>query len=226
MDSVIKPIKTICYTACNLACSVPVLTVFFYGILFLLGTILTADATELPDPTEQFRPFVEKLRTILTDSDLQGEEKNVQRREKAMVVVAEHFDYQEMSKRVLGKTWRKLNANEQEYFASLFTRLLESTYLTKIEGYSKQEVIFKRQRLKGNRAQIITNILDNNSVVVVSYILLLKNGVWRVYDVVVEGVSLVRNYREQFRGILRKDSYGVLLKQVETKVAGLEADYR
>ncbi len=203
-----------------------VFNMLVYGIILCLGGISTADAAKLPDPTEQFRPFVEEMVTILTDPDLLGEEKNAQRREKVMTAASEHFDFHEMSKRVLGKTWRKLSKDEQEYFTKLFTRLLKHAYVGKIEGYSKQKVVFKGQRVKGERAQVITEIVDKDSVITVSYIMILKDGVWKVYDIVVEGVSLVRNYMDQFREILHKEEYASLLKQVEDKVTELETSNR
>ena len=199
-----------------------IFTILIYGIIFCLGSISPADAAKPPDPTEQFQPFVEKIVTILTDPDLQGKEKCIQRREKVMKVVSECFDFHEMSKRVLGRTWRKLSKDEQENFARLFTRLLEHAYIGKIEGYSNQEVVFKDQRVKGERAQVTTDILDKDTVITVLYIMMLKDGMWKVYDIVVEGVSLVRNYMDQFREILRKEGYASLLKQLEDKVTELE----
>lgn len=196
--------------------------ILVYGIILCLGSISAADAAKLPDPTEQFRPFVKKLVIILTDPDLLGKEKSAQRHKKVMGAASEHFDFHEMSKRVLGKTWRKLNKDDREYFVSLFTRLLEHTYISKFEGYSKQKVVFKGQRIKGERAQVTTDILDKDNVITVSYIMMLKDGVWKVYDIVVEGVSLVRNYMDQFREILRKEEYAALLKQLEDKVTELE----
>ncbi len=199
-------------------------TILACGIILFLESFsaTNVDAAKRPDPTEQLRPFVEKMVTILTEPNLQGKEKSAQRREQVMTAASEHFDFQEMSKRVLGKTWRKLSKKDQEYFIRLFTRLLEHTYIGKIEGYSQQKVIFKGQRIKGERAQVTTDIVDQDTVITVSYIMMLKDGVWKVYDIVVEGVSLVRNYMEQFKEILRKEKYASLLKQLEDKITELE----
>ncbi len=198
-----------------------------YGIFFFLGGISSADAAQQPpDPTEQLRPFIEKIVLILADPDLQGAKKHVQRREKVMLFASEHFDFHEMSKRVLGRTWQTLSKDEQNYFVTIFTSLLEHAYIDKIEGYSKQKVEFKSQRIKGKRAQVITNIVDTNGIITVSYIMVLKNDVWKAYDIVVEGVSLVRNYMSQFREILRKEEYTSLLKQVENKVTELDSSDR
>jgi len=198
-----------------------------YGICLCVGSVSSANAAQqATNPTEQLRPFIEKLQSILTDPNLQGKEKRTQRREKVMVSASEHFDFREMSKRVLGKTWKTLSTDEQTYFATLFTSLLEHAYLSKIEDYSKQKVEFKNQRIKGERAQVITTLTDRSGTITVSYIMKLKNDVWRVYDIVVEGVSLVRNYMSQFKEILRKEGYSSLLKQVENKVTELETSHR
>ncbi|GAB4335213.1 MAG: ABC transporter substrate-binding protein [Desulfobulbaceae bacterium] len=198
-----------------------------FATLFLSGLFCLVDesrAATPPDPTEQFRPYVERIVAILTDPALQGEEKCVQRREMVMQVASERFDFEEMSKRVLGRTWRQLSRKEKDHFISLFTRLLEHAYIGKIEDYSRQQVVFRDQRVRGDRAQVDTAIIDKDVAVSVSYIMILKGDVWRVYDIVVEGVSLIRNYMEQFKEILRKEGYPSLLKQVEDKVAELEKE--
>lgn len=205
--------------------SINTFRILVYGIFLFLGSTSSANAAQQPpDPTEQFRPFIEKLAAILTDPNLQGEEKRVERREKAMTFASEHFDFQEISKRVLGRTWRTLSKDEQKYFVTLFTSLLEHSYIGQIEGYAKQEVEFKSQRIKGKRAQVNTTIVDRSGMITVSYTMMLKDGVWKVYDIIVEGVSLVRNYMSQFREILRKEEYASLLKQLEDKVAELESN--
>jgi phospholipid transport system substrate-binding protein len=198
-------------------------SIYIYGAILCLASISSANAAlQLPGPTLQLRPFIEKLQSILTDPELQGEEKRVRRREKVMASASEHFDFHEMSKRVLGKTWRMLSKEEQEYFVTLFASLLKHAYITKIENYAKQKVEFKRQRIKGKRSQVITTLTDRNGTITVSYIMMLKNDVWKVYDIVVEGVSLVRNYMSQFREILRKEGYASLLKRVDEKVIELD----
>ena len=196
--------------------------VFVSGMVFFLCAPHSMSAAQQPDPTEQLRPFMDRIVSILTDPELKGDENCIQRRNKVMKVASERFDFDEMSKRVLGKEWRKMNDDEKKHFVSLFTKLLEHAYFGKIEAYSKQKVIFKDQRIKKDRAQVMTDVVDKDVIVSVSYIMLLDGSLWKVYDIVVEGVSLVRNYMEQFKGILRKEGYASLLKQVEDKVSDLE----
>ncbi len=192
------------------------------GILFYLGNFSLVNATAQPDPTEQFRPYVEEIVSILTDPDLQTKEKHSLRRENMRGVISECFNFDEMSRRVLARNWPKLNKDEQTYFVSQFTKLLENAYIGKIEAYSDQKIEFTTQRIKGQRAQVVTNIIDKGTIIAVSYIMILQDNRWKVYDVVIEGVSLIRNYKEQFRQILRREGYKYLLAQVEKKVTELE----
>ena len=187
-----------------------------------LNVVFPATGSAVPDPTEELRPFVAKVVAILTDPALLGKENSSERREKVMAVAHERFDFDEMSKRVLGAQWRQLAPAEQTRFVGLFTKLLEHAYIGKIEDYSKQKVIFKGQRIKDDRAQVETELVDKDVVIPVFYIMMLKNNDWMVYDIVVEGVSLIRNYMEQFREIIRKDGYTSLVKQIEDKVHELE----
>ncbi|MHB1351339.1 MAG: MlaC/ttg2D family ABC transporter substrate-binding protein [Desulfobulbaceae bacterium] len=177
-----------------------------------------------PDPTEQLRPFVDKIVGILTDESLQSEQMSGTRRAKVMEVAHERFDFEEMSKRVLGSQWRQLSGEERKRFVDLFTKLLEHAYIGKIEDYSRQKVVFKGQRIKDDRAQVETELVDKQLVLPVSYIMILKSDQWMAYDIVVEGVSLIRNYMEQFREIIRKNGYPSLVKQIEDKVHELETN--
>lgn len=202
------------------------MAVVFITLLYLGSSnvgVAAAATQPRPDPTEQLRPFVNKIVGILTDKSLAGKANCRKRRQMVMIAAHERFDFKEMSKRVLGREWRKLSPAQKEHFVSLFTKLLEHAYLGKIEDYSKQTVEFKRQRIRGNRAEVQTVLKDNNVVIPVSYIMILENGnQWMVYDIIVEGVSLVRNYMEQFSQILRQGGYSKLIELLENKIDILE----
>ena len=141
-----------------------------------------------------------------------------------MGVVRERFDFREMSKRVLGQQWRKLDAQEQTRFEELFTDLLQYAYVGRIEEYSGQKVEFVQQRIRANRAEVQTLLVDKDKSIPVSYFMLLQGQDWMAYDIVVEGVSLVRNYMEQFSEILRKEGYPGLVKQIEEKIVQFEQE--
>lgn len=196
---------------------------FIVSVLFVFITLFFTQpaVSAAPDPTEQFRPFLKKITETLADPGLKAIPKNEQS-QRIIGIVREHFDFREMSKRVIGQQWRNLSEKEQSEFEQLFTQLLQYAYVEKIDEYSGQQVQFTQQRIKGERAEVQTLLVDKNKTIPVFYIMLLRGDQWMAYDVVVEGVSLVRNYMEQFSEILRKDGYPGLVKQIEQKIAELE----
>jgi phospholipid transport system substrate-binding protein len=195
--------------------------VILAGLLFFIP--LVGFGTQIPDPTEQMKPFVQKVMNMLKNADFKEDPKCIIC-QRLIDVSRERFDFNEMSKRVLGKTWRKIDKDKQAEFVDLFTHLLQFAYIGKLEDYTGQAVIFKQQRIRGKRAEVKTIIADAQKPVAVSYIMLLEGDQWMVYDVVIEGVSLVRNYMEQFREILRKEKYSGLVKQIKIKITELEAE--
>lgn len=200
-----------------------VISLFFLGLMGMAGAQnVMADPS---DPTEQFRPFLKKVTDILIDPQLKALPKSEQGR-RIITVVREHFDFGEMSKRVLGQQWRQLNDQQQKEFEDLFTQLLQYAYIGKIDDYSGQPVEFTQQRIKGDRAEVQTLLVDKGKSIPVSYIMLLKGNQWMAYDVVIEGVSLVRNYMEQFKEILTKDGYAGLLQQIRDKIAQIEKEQK
>jgi phospholipid transport system substrate-binding protein len=200
-----------------------------YTLLFLVGLLLTplmapaASRAATPDPTAQLRPFLDRIVAELKSTDFK-EDPSCRQCQRIVDIASEHFDFQEMSKRVLGKQWRKLSTEEKDQFVNLFTRLLQYAYIGKVEDYVDKEIKFGRQRIKGNRAEVQTELVDGNNTIPVSYIMILKGDKWMAYDIIVEGVSLVRNYMEQFRSILRTEKFSGLIKQMEDKIKELEAE--
>ena len=178
-----------------------------------------------PDPTEQLRPFLKKVTETLSDPELY----TLSRKEQSQVLVElvrERFDFYEMSKRVLGPQWRNISKEEQDTFVSLFTQLLQHAYIVEIDRYSGQEVQYVQQRIRGDRAEVQTVLVDGEQSYNVSYIMQLRQGQWMAYDIVAENVSLVRNYLEQFREILRRHGYEGLVRQIEEKIHELENELR
>lgn len=196
-------------------------TVLGMLMILLLATPIAGLSSTVPDPTQQMKPFVNKMTKILAEADFKNDSQ-CSICQRLIDISRERFDYNEMSKRVLGKAWRKLSKEEKENFVDLFTELLQYAYVGKIQNYAGQSIEFTGQRIKGKRAEVKTELVDNNKTIPVSYIMLLEGDQWMVYDVVVEGVSLIRNYMEQFREILRKEQYSGLVKQIEKKVKELQ----
>jgi len=135
-------------------------------------------------------------------------------------IVNEIFDYMELSRRTLGREWTKFNAQQQNEFVKLFGDLLEKTYADKLLSYSNEKVVFdKESMLREDQAEVTSNILTaDGKKIPLDYRMIRKEAGWRVYDVIIEGISLVKNYRDQFRDILAKDSPEEVLKMLRDKV--------
>jgi phospholipid transport system substrate-binding protein len=135
-------------------------------------------------------------------------------------IVNEIFDYTELSRRTLGREWTKFNAPQQNEFIKLFSDLLEKTYADKLLSYSNEKVVFdKESMLREDQAEVTSNVLTaDGKKIPLDYRMIRKEAGWRVYDVIIEGISLVKNYRDQFRDILAKDSPEEVLKMLRDKV--------
>jgi len=167
---------------------------------------------------DRIRETVDKLLTILRDPQLKGESKKTERRQKLKEVIGERFDFPEMAKRSLGSEWRRRSPEEQKEFVRLFTELLEQAYLDKIESYNGEKVQYLKEREDKDNAEVATKIIDNKGQEFsVNYRLHNVNGDWKVYDVVIEDISLVNNYRAQFNRVLAKGSFEELLTRMKEK---------
>ncbi len=192
------------------------------GVVSLLLLLMVQVAFAENGPMEQLRPTLSKLTSVLTDPELMGDEKKLERRAKIMDSIKAGFDFREMSKRILGPTWKSITVAEQDYFTEQMTKLLENVYLGKLETYSGQTIGYVSERVKGKRAQVSTLIEDNGIQIPVHYIMSLDMGRWMVYDINIEGVSLVRNYMEQFKSIIRTEQFAGLIKVLEDKNRSFE----
>ena len=169
-------------------------------------------------PTEIARQVIEKALDILQNPSYKGEA----RRQMVKRLVDPYFDYQEMAKRSLGPTWGKLNAAQRQEFVHLFSQLLEASYSDKIEKYAQRvKIDYTGEILDGDTAEVRTVVVRANDRIPLNYRLLNKDGAWKVYDVVIEGVSLVSNYRSQFSRIIHESSYAELVRRLKTKVSEL-----
>ena len=178
---------------------------------------LAADLTYAGEPTEAIRGTIDEVLRILGEKQLKEPSKANERRQLLETVVGERFDYQEMSRRSLGAPWNNLSDKEKDEFVSLFQTLLVNTYADKVESYSGEGVQYVNERREKEYAEVRTKVLTGKTEIPLDYRLLNKGSVWRVYDVVVDGVSLVSNYRGQFSKILRTSSYADLVDQLRKK---------
>lgn len=195
---------------------------FIFPCLLVLFVLLGFDCESVravqSEPIDQVRKTVEKVLSIITDESMAGPEMEAERDQKVFEVVGSRFDFREMSQRALATHWKRISGEEQDVFVNLFSRLLQNTYLKKINAYSDEGVLYKGQEIRKNKAVVETIVVKNNVEIPLIYRLKKKADQWLVYDVVIEGVSLVRNYRSQFKSIISREKYSGLLKRMEKKI--------
>lgn len=196
----------------------------------VLGVVLACAGLDLSNvvigvepPTSVVRGTIDEVIRLVTDEELKAPDQTDHRRKLLEETIGHHFDFEEMGKRSLGAHWRNRNEPEQQEFVRLFQTLLSKTYAGKIENYSGEKVQYLKERLKDSYAEVQTTIVSPKTKISLDYRLLLKDGNWRVYDVVVDGVSLVKNYRVQFDRIIRDSSYEELVKTLREKSSDITA---
>jgi len=165
------------------------------------------------------RTAVDKAVQILKDPKLQPADKKKERIDRLREAVNPIFDYQEMAKRALGTHWRRRTPAEQEEFVILFRDFLEGIYSDKIDLYGGEKVLFGRQTVDEDFAQVESTIINpKGEEIAVNYKLRRVNGKWKVYDAVVENISIINNYRSQFDRVISGSSYQELVKRLREKV--------
>ncbi len=190
------------------------------GLAPLLAIVLCMPASVAGgEPTEQIRGAIDRGLAIVKRADLQGNAKKAQRRALLRKELFPYFNFEEMSRRSLGVHWKNRTPQERQEFVKLFTDLLENAYAGKIEGYKGEKIQFGKETLDLPYAEVKTAIVTSQGQEFsVDYRLLADGNRWRVYDVVIEGVSLVNNYRSQFAGILQNSSFEEMTKQLKKTV--------
>jgi phospholipid transport system substrate-binding protein len=184
-------------------------------ILILLISPLQAEAGLPLDTVER---HVNNVLDVLRDPALKGEANKKVKEEKIETIANEMFDYVALSRLTLGRNWRNFNKEQQKEFVSLFRTILKKAYMDKILSYTDEQVVFDRDiMLSENKAEVKTRIITKSAEIPIDYRLYLKDGKWRVYDVIVEGISLVQNYRTQFREILANNPPEEVLKILREK---------
>ena len=172
-------------------------------------------------PLDMVQANVNKVLDVLRDPSLKGEAAKGAKKEKLEVIYEQMFDGVELSMRTMGGNWKKLNPAQQKEFTLLYRQILEKAYIDKILSYTDEKIVFpKESMLSNNQAEVQTKVITSSKEIPISYNVILKGGTWKVYDVVIENVSLVRNYRSQFNSILEKNTPDQLLEILRKKVKG------
>lgn len=191
-------------------------------ILLALGGPGRVKAVE-HDPLTQIKGSVEEILNILRDEQLAAPEKRAERRSKVEAVVDSAFDFEEMAKHSLAGNWSERTPAEQKEFVDLFARLVKERYIGKIDSYSGQKVVFKKQIVRGDKALIYSLLADKTAEIPIDYKLIHTNDdKWLVYDMRIENISLVANYRQDFFSIIKQEGFEGLIRKMKEKVEKLE----
>jgi phospholipid transport system substrate-binding protein len=186
--------------------------------LWLLAIALSPSDVTAGLPTDQIKSTVDKALLVLKDPRLKPATKTKERREQLKQILFTRFDFNEMAKRALGANWRRRTPKEQDEFVRLFSDLLERAYADTIESYTDEKIVYVGERLDGGYADVNSKVLTNKGEEFsLNYKTHFVGGEWRVYDVVVENISMVNNYRSQFNRVISNASYEELVRRLRDK---------
>ena len=183
----------------------------------VLALAAARDAAAGP-PTDQLRRSIDLVLKTLADPELKKEAKTAERRAMIRAIANDIFDFAEISQRSLGRHWQARTPAEREEFVRLFGDLLEHSYITKIESYSDEKIQYAGEIVDGDQAVVKTRIVTKQGTEIpVDYRTALRGERWRAYDVNIEGVSLIANYRTQFNTIIQRTGYPDLVAKLKAK---------
>jgi phospholipid transport system substrate-binding protein len=193
-------------------------------ILVCFCLLATLPAQALAGATDEVKRVVDEVVRIVGDAELKKPQNEPQRRQALRKSISSIFDYQEMAQRSLATHWKARTPAERQEFVGLFQTLLENSYAGKIEGYRNEKIVYLKETVDGQHAEVKSKVIvpkgDEYSL---DYRLAQKGGKWMVYDVVIEGVSLVSNYRGQFNRLINNEGYPALVKKLRTKSEEIKA---
>ena len=176
-------------------------------------------------PTEQLRGAIERVVKTLENPLYKGENRVLERRAAVRKIANEIFDFGEIARRSLGRHWQGRSDAEHEEFVTLFADLLERSYISKIDQYGGEKIVYTGEKIESDNSVVSTKLVTKNGTEVpIDYRLVKRGERWLVYDVSIEGVSLVSNYRTQFNKIIQTASYAELIRRMKSKQAEVSLD--
>lgn len=199
----------------------PVIHALFFALIFSVAWSCNAPAGETATPTDRVRSAIGDILKILKNDNLDRDQKwsEVGR------VIDAGFDFRSMSQSILATNWRTATAEEKRQFVEYFAQYLEATYRDKIESYTNQRVEYMNESVRGDRAVVDTIIMTDATQIPVTYKLKLNDEGWFAYDVVIEGVSLVNNYRSTFSAIIKSEGMEGLLTDLQGRIERYKAEH-
>ena len=187
------------------------------AIILMLVPITPAWAFVTQTPTQSVRSTIEDVIRILTNEQLKQPERVTERRQEIERVVRERVSYEDMAKQTLGAQWLSLEASEQQEFVDLFVQLLRDSFASKIDAYADEHILYLSEEQNDRFAEVRTKLSGRKTDTLVDFRMIDEDGMWLVYDVVIDGASIVHNYRAQFASIMRDASYSRLVERMREK---------
>jgi phospholipid transport system substrate-binding protein len=193
------------------------------GLTLILGLLafssVGASGAVVDSPIAEVKATVDRVINILKDSRYQGEAQREKRRGLLRETIFPRFDFQEMAKRSLGPEWNRRTPAEQREFVDLFTDYVEKTYVGRIESYTNEKFIYTGQSIDEPYAEVDSKLeTSKGEEITVDYLLHRVAGDWKVYDLIIDDVSIVNNYRSQFNRVISESSYAALVRRIKQKV--------
>ena len=190
-----------------------------WGLILLFVSMLPWPALA-GVPLDTVKAHANTVLDILRDPKLQGEAGKKIKEQRIEAAADDLFDFVELSKRTLGLNWNKLTLEQRKEFVQLFRAILSDAYVDKVASYTNEQVNFTKEvPLTETTVEVQSVVVSKSGQVLITYRVIKEEGGWKVYDVVIEGVSLVNNYRSQFSRIINQSSYADLVRRLKTKVS-------
>jgi phospholipid transport system substrate-binding protein len=193
------------------------------GMVLSLVSIAPARAFMPQTPTDSVRSTIEAVIHILTKEELKQPERLMERRQEIERIVRERVSYEDMAKQALGVQWLSLAAEERQEFVGLFVQLLRDSFASKIDAYAGEHVLYLSEQQNDHIAEVRTKLSGRKTDTLLDFQMIDHNGMWLVYDVVIDGASIVHNYRAQFASIIRDASYAGLVERMREKIFTVKA---
>ena len=194
-----------------------VLLLFLVALAAAVFYSASAVAVESGSATEAVKKTLDQVLGVLGDEQLKKPDRSKDRIAALEKIIGERFDYEEMGKRTLSLEWKKLDGDQQKEFVGLFEKFLLNTYAGNVDGYSGEKVEYVKERRKGRFAEVQTKVISKKLEIPIAYRLLKKSSKWWIYDVVIDGISLVKNFRGQFSRIIKAKEFSGLLDKLRSK---------
>jgi phospholipid transport system substrate-binding protein len=187
------------------------------SLMFWFGTV-SVPGIARASVTDEVKRTVDDVVRIVSDKELKKPQNEQKRRRELKTAIGRIFDYAEMAQRSLARHWKERSPAERKEFVQLFETLLENSYAGKIESYNQERIVYLKESVEGEYAEVKSKVVTaRRDEYTLDYRLINKGGQWLVYDVVIEGVSLVSNYRTQFNRVITGQGYDELVKKLRTK---------